>query len=81
MLDSLQSDLKDGSDGKRAVVVSQTANVGETFEFLREVVFIEYGISTVFNHLQGHGAEHRGKLVYALRPGKKKKEVERPANA
>lgn len=81
MLDSLQCDLKNGSDGKRVVVVSQTANVGETLEFLWEVVFIEHGISAVFDHLQGHGAEHRGELVYALRPGKKKKEAERRANA
>lgn len=54
------------------MVVSQTTNVGETFEFLREVIFIEYRIGTVLNNLQRHGAEHRCKFVYALRPGKEK---------
>lgn len=54
------------------VVVSQTTNVGETFEFFWEVVFVEYGIGTVFHNLQRHGAEHRGEFVYALRPGKEK---------
>ncbi len=54
------------------MVVSQTTNVGETFEFLWEVVFIEYRIGTVLDNLQRHGAKHRGEFVYALRPGKKK---------
>lgn len=54
------------------MVVSQTANVGETFELLWEVVFVEHRIGTVLDNLQRHGAEHRGKLVYALRPGKEK---------
>lgn len=54
------------------VVVSQTTNVGETFEFFWEVVFIEYRIGTVLHNLQRHGAEHRGEFVYALRPGKEK---------
>lgn len=55
------------------MVVSQTTNVGETFEFLWEVVLIEYRIGTVLDNLQRHGAKHRGELVYALRPGKKKR--------
>jgi len=52
--------------------VSQTTNVGETFEFFWEVVFIEYRIGTVLHNLQRHGAEHRGEFVYALRPGEEK---------
>lgn len=50
-------------------VRSETADVGETLEFLWEVILVEDWVCTVFHYLQGHGAKHRRKLVDALRSG------------
>lgn len=48
---------------------SEAADVGEALELLWEVVLVEHRVGPVLHHLQGHGAEHRGELVDALRPG------------
>lgn len=45
---------------------SEAADVWETLELLREVVFIEHRVCTVLHHLQRHRAKHRRKLVDAL---------------
>ena len=46
---------------------SEAADVGEALELLREVVLVEDWIGAVLDHLQGHRAEHRCKLVDAFR--------------
>lgn len=44
----------------------QAADVGETFQLLGKVVFVEDGVGAVFHHLQGHGAEHAGEFIDAF---------------
>jgi len=61
-----------GTMGRGAKGRSEAADVGEALELLREVVLVEHGVGAVLHHLQGHCAEHRGKLVDALRPAGRK---------
>lgn len=47
---------------------SQAADVGKALQFLREVIFVEHGVSSVLHHLEGHRPEDGSKLIDAFRP-------------
>lgn len=58
----------------------QAADIGKALQFLRKVIFVQDGVSTMLHHFERHGPKNRGKLIDAFRSGEKEGSIIKNSN-